>query len=96
MFARPFYFLAHICSPQGKKTVNYAESDDDEEDVFSSIKTSQARRRGRQRSNVVDDDEEDYEDGKNAPLEDEDGMILAVVEAPYSCRDSTLTIPSRR
>ncbi|XXH05300.1 hypothetical protein Hte_011725 [Hypoxylon texense] len=64
---------------KAKKTVNYAESDDEEEDIFSSIKASQARRRGRQRSNVIDDDEEDYDEGKDAPLEDEDDEMADFV-----------------
>ncbi|KAI2467626.1 DNA mismatch repair protein Msh6 [Annulohypoxylon bovei var. microspora] len=55
-----------------KKTVNYAESSDDDEDVFANLKASQTRRRGRQQSRVVDDEEDDYEESKNAAVADED------------------------
>ncbi|KAI1463267.1 DNA mismatch repair protein Msh6 [Daldinia caldariorum] len=48
-----------------RKTVNYAESSDDDEDVFASMKASQVRRRSRQKSRVVDE-EDDYEEGKDA------------------------------
>ncbi|KAI1459819.1 DNA mismatch repair protein Msh6 [Annulohypoxylon moriforme] len=63
-----------------KKTVNYAESSDEEEDVFVSLKTSQSRRRGRQQTKVVDDEEDDYEENKNiAPDDDDDEMADFVV-----------------
>ncbi|OTB02721.1 hypothetical protein M426DRAFT_13323 [Hypoxylon sp. CI-4A] len=56
-----------------KKTVNYAESSDEDQDVFATMNASQARRRTRQKSRVVDDDEEDYqENNKDVVAEDED------------------------
>ncbi|KAI1206957.1 DNA mismatch repair protein Msh6 [Annulohypoxylon truncatum] len=57
---------------KSKKSVNYAESSDDEEDVFVSLKASQTRRRGRQQSRVVDDEEDDYEESKNVAQDDDD------------------------
>ncbi|KAI0881392.1 DNA mismatch repair protein Msh6 [Annulohypoxylon maeteangense] len=67
-----------------KKTVNYAESSDDDEDVFVSLKASQARRRGRQQSRVVDDEEDDYEESKDVALDDDDDEMADFVASDDS------------
>ncbi|KAI5857414.1 DNA mismatch repair protein Msh6 [Durotheca rogersii] len=65
---------------RAKKTVNYAESsDDDGDDVFVTMKASQARRRGRQRTRVLDDDQDDYEDNKDVAADEDDEMADFVV-----------------
>ncbi|OTA57403.1 DNA mismatch repair protein Msh6 [Hypoxylon sp. EC38] len=65
-------------SRKARKTVSYAESSDDEEDVFVAMKASQARRRGRQQSRVVDE-EDDYEESRDNPIEDEDDEMADFV-----------------
>lgn len=56
-----------------KKTVNYAESsDEDDQDVFEALKV----RRSRNRSRVVaEDDDDDFEAAKVAEVEEYDGML---------------------
>lgn len=65
-------------SRKTRKTVSYAESSDDDEDVFVAMKASQARRRGRQQSRVVDE-EDDYEESRDTPVEDEDDEMADFV-----------------
>ncbi|KAI0893582.1 DNA mismatch repair protein Msh6 [Annulohypoxylon nitens] len=67
-----------------KKTVNYAESSDDDEDVFESLKASQTRRRGRQQSRIVDDEEDDYEEDKNVANDDDDDEMADFVVSDES------------
>ncbi|KAI8964679.1 DNA mismatch repair protein Msh6 [Daldinia sp. FL1419] len=63
-----------------RKTVNYAESSDDDEDVFVSMKTSRSRRRTRQKSRVIDEEEDNYEESKDAgAIEEDDEMADFVV-----------------
>ncbi|KAI2622332.1 DNA mismatch repair protein Msh6 [Hypoxylon sp. NC1633] len=62
-----------------KKTVNYAESTDEDEDVFVALRASQAQRRGCQRPRAVDDDEGDYDEGKDVAVDDEDDEMADFV-----------------
>ncbi|KAF3065765.1 DNA mismatch repair protein msh6 [Daldinia childiae] len=64
-----------------RKTVNYAESsgDEDEEDVFVSMKASQSRRRNRHQSRVIDEEEGDYEESKDAAADEEDDEMADFV-----------------
>ncbi|KAI1098555.1 DNA mismatch repair protein Msh6 [Jackrogersella minutella] len=67
-----------------KKTVNYAESSDEDEDVFLAMKASQARRRGRHQARVVDDEEDNYEETKNIAEDDEDDEMADFVASDDS------------
>ncbi|KAI1137323.1 DNA mismatch repair protein Msh6 [Hypoxylon sp. FL0543] len=73
-------------SRKAKKTINYAESSDEDEDVFVAMKASQTRRRGRQQARIVDEDDEDddYEENKNTPAEDEDDEMADFVVSDES------------
>ncbi|KAI0844351.1 DNA mismatch repair protein Msh6 [Daldinia vernicosa] len=62
-----------------RKTVNYAESSDDDEDVFVSMKASQSRRRNRQQSRVIDEEEGDYEESKDVAADEEDDEMADFV-----------------
>lgn len=70
---------------KGRKTVNYAESsDDDDEDVFAALKSRQSQRLGRSRPSVLhndDDDEDDFRpepDAADAADYDDDGKFCTV------------------
>ncbi|TPX15307.1 uncharacterized protein E0L32_004584 [Thyridium curvatum] len=79
---------------KAKKTINYAESsDEDDEDIFVSLKTNQSRRRGRP-AIVDDDDGDDYkvEDDDAAPVDDDEDMADFVV----SDEDSDAPAKSRK
>ena len=62
-----------LTSPQPKREVNYAESSDEDQDVATSMRTSQARRRNKVRSSIVQDDDE-YDDATILPEDDDDEM----------------------
>ncbi|KAI2627936.1 DNA mismatch repair protein Msh6 [Hypomontagnella submonticulosa] len=68
-------------SRKSKKTVNYAESSDDDEDVFVAMKASQTRRRSRHKAKVVDEEEndDDYEEAKDVDVNDEDDEMADFV-----------------
>ena len=69
-----FAITTDIPTSQVKKAINYAESSDDEDqDVFATLKAKRARANNRVRPSVVDDDEDDF-DGDNGDPEEEDGM----------------------
>jgi DNA mismatch repair protein MSH6 len=57
--------------PQAKRSVNYAESSDDDEDPFASMRAAQSRRRNKVRSSIMED--EDEYDGSDKHAENEDG-----------------------
>ncbi|SPO02099.1 probable DNA mismatch repair protein [Cephalotrichum gorgonifer] len=57
-----------------RKVVNYAESDDEDEDPFERIKSSRSRRPGRARATVVDDDEDEFDAGDIVDEADDDDM----------------------
>ncbi|KAI1372382.1 DNA mismatch repair protein Msh6 [Hypoxylon crocopeplum] len=71
--------VASSPSRKAKKTVSYAESSDEDEDVFVAMKASQSRRRGRQRPRVDDDEGDDYEEGKDVVPDDEDDEMADFV-----------------
>ncbi|KAI1393068.1 DNA mismatch repair protein Msh6 [Hypoxylon trugodes] len=76
-------FMDSSPSRKTKKTVNYAESSDEDEDVFVAMKASQTRRRGRQQPRVVDD-EDDYEEIKDVAIDDEDDEMADFVVSDES------------
>lgn len=68
--------LASSNSCQVKKTVSYAESSDDEdEDVFQSIRSQRSRPRAARRAVPDDDDDDAYEAEENVVEEEDDGTI---------------------
>lgn len=69
----PAETLANLGS-QIRKAVNYAESDDEDDDPFERITASRARRQGRARAAIVDDDEDEYDAGE-AVDEVDDGTL---------------------
>ena len=58
---------------QVKKTVNYAESSDEDEDVFTALQSRQSQRRNRAKTVVLDDEDDDFDLGNDVEA-DEDGM----------------------
>lgn len=66
---------------QVKKAVNYAESSDDDEDVFVAMKAAKSRRRNRPQSRVVydDDDGDVYEESKESEVVDENGRFIELM-----------------
>ncbi|KAI2638422.1 DNA mismatch repair protein msh6 [Xylaria nigripes] len=87
-----------------KKTVNYAESstDDDNEDVSTTLQASRARRAGRQRPRaVLADDEDDYQEpDKSGDFEEDDDMADFVVsddsDVPLRKRKRQTKVPTSR
>jgi len=63
---------------QAKKSVNYAESSDDDEDIFNTLSAKQARRRKmdrpRARTAVLDEEDEDEYQLADEGVNDGDGM----------------------
>lgn len=61
---------------QAKKTVNYAESSDEDEDVIMPRKARQTRTRNRTRAALDDDEEDEYVGGNDDVVDydiDDDG-----------------------
>ncbi|KAK0648722.1 muts domain V-domain-containing protein [Cercophora newfieldiana] len=87
-----------------KKTVSYAESSEDEDDdVFESIRSQRTRQRAPRRTVPDDDDDEAYEAEENAVEEEDDDMADFVVsdesDAPSKKRKRPApksTVPRKR
>jgi len=67
-----FIVLELMSILQVKKVVSYAESSDEDEDVFASLKTRRTQQR-RPRSTIPDDDEDDFETEDNEANGEDDG-----------------------
>jgi hypothetical protein len=71
----PNIYLTQALTPQqARKTVNYAESSDDE-DPFHFENESRSRRPAKRRAVVDDEDEDDYEEQPQAELPDDEGPL---------------------
>ncbi|KAK3385156.1 muts domain V-domain-containing protein [Podospora didyma] len=78
--------MASSPSRKTRKAVSYAESSDDDEDVFASLKSSRTRQR-RPRATIPDDDDDDddvYEAEGNGAEEDDDEEMADFVVSDES------------
>jgi DNA mismatch repair protein MSH6 len=64
-----------------KRTVSYAESSDDDEDPFESIRSQRTRKRAPRRAVPDDDDDDAYEGEQNVAEEEDDGTMNKI--APW-------------
>jgi hypothetical protein len=76
---------ASLTPLKAKKAVSYAESSDEDEDPFESMRSQRTRQR-RPRPSVPDDDDDDvYEAEDNAVEEEDDGTNKATMLNWGSC-----------